>query len=107
MMGPGSRFTPWGHDTLALECDSHNKTAARIATIPGVRVWQDGDQEKTFLFDLSLFEKIAAIVKPRKRFQASEKQLANLAKGIPFPKLEQDAEGRVYSERIAGVAAFR
>jgi hypothetical protein len=41
---------------------------------------QDGDTEKSFLFDVSLFERVAQIVKPRKRRLLTETQLQALLK---------------------------
>jgi hypothetical protein len=77
--GPGFSIYPYGHNTLALEIDYHNPTAAKIAKIPGVRIHQDGDQEKTLLFDVSLFEQIAPLLKLRKKRLVSEAERARLA----------------------------
>src|SRR5262249_27981437 len=56
-----------GGDRLAVEIDYRPMTARRVAEIPGVELWQDGDHEKTFLFHIDLFPAVAAIVRPRKR----------------------------------------
>jgi hypothetical protein len=65
---------PYGGETLALQCDRRNQIANRVAAIPGVKLDQDGDleHEKTFIFDVALFDQIAAIVKPRKKHAASQ-----------------------------------
>jgi hypothetical protein len=70
---------PYGGTTLAVEIDYRPILAKAVAKVPGVRLYQDGDWEKTFLFDVSLFDQIAAIVKPRKRKQLSEEQRERLA----------------------------
>jgi hypothetical protein len=58
---------PFGEQMLAVEVDRHPSAAKRLAAIPGVRPFQDGDQEKTFIFDVSLFDTVVEIVKPRRR----------------------------------------
>jgi hypothetical protein len=58
---------PHGGDTPAVEVDYHPKVAKLLAALPGVALHQDGDGEKTFLFPVSLFEAVAAIVRPRRR----------------------------------------
>ena len=60
-------FYPHGGNRLAVTVDHHNRIAAMVQRLPGVEVWLDGDQEKTFLFHVDQFEEVAAIVKPRKR----------------------------------------
>jgi hypothetical protein len=77
--GPGFTIYQHGGTTLALEIDYHNKTAGRVAEIPGVRIHQDGDQEKTLLFDVTLFEQIAPLLKLRRRRLVSEAERARLA----------------------------
>ena len=52
----------------------------KLAALAGVRLWQDGNTEKTFLFDVSLFDQVARIVKPRKRYRPTETQLRALLK---------------------------
>ena len=44
----------------------HSKKANQVAAIPGVLVHQDGDDEKTFVFPVTLFPEIAAIVEPKR-----------------------------------------
>jgi hypothetical protein len=58
---------PAGGDRLAVEVDYHPHVARRLAAIPGVELWQDGDREKTFVFPVELFDVVAAVVQPRKR----------------------------------------
>jgi hypothetical protein len=77
--GPGFTIYPYGHDTLALECDYAYCTAKKVAAIPGVRLWQDGDREKTFLFDVALFDQVVAIVKPRRRRHLSEERKVKMS----------------------------
>ncbi len=58
---------PHGADRLAVEIDYHPKAARAIAALPGVKLHQDGDQEKTFLFPVAMFDQVAAVVQPRRR----------------------------------------
>src|SRR5262249_34671141 len=58
---------PHGGDLLAVEANYRPGIAKQVAALDGVRCVQDGDQEKTFVFPLDLFDSVAAIVKPRKR----------------------------------------
>src|SRR5262245_29563888 len=67
---------PHGKTVLAVEIDHHPHLAARVAAIPGVRLYQDGDHEKTFLFDVEAFDKVAEVVEPKKRRRLSEEQRA-------------------------------
>ena len=57
----------WGSQELAIDIDYHDQIANKVRAVPGVWLAHDGDREKTFVFDVSLFRQIAAIVLPRKR----------------------------------------
>jgi len=69
---------PHGPNTIAVEVDGRPKIAKRIAAIQGIRLHQDGDDEKTFTFDVSLFEQVAEIEKPRKRRHLSDEHREKL-----------------------------
>ncbi len=68
----------YGENLLAVQCDNRPSIAKRLAEL-GLRLVQDGDVEKTFVFPVELFEQVAAIVKPRRRRVLSEQQKAVLA----------------------------
>jgi hypothetical protein len=70
---------PQGGDMLAVEIDYRGPTARAVGALPGVRCHQDGDNEKTFVFHVDLFDQVAAIVKPRRRRVVSEEQRQRLA----------------------------
>jgi hypothetical protein len=70
---------PQGGTKLAVECDYHPQIVRQLASIPGVELTQDGDHEKTFVFDVSLIDQLAAIVKPRRRRRHTETNRARLA----------------------------
>ena len=67
---------PFGGDRLAVEVDGRREIARRLAAIPGVELWQNGDREKTLVFPLSLFDAVAALVKPKRRPRLSPEQRA-------------------------------
>ena len=59
---------------LAVEVDGRPGLVKKLAAIPGVELWQDGDGETTFRFDVARFEAVAAVVRPRKRRRLPEGQ---------------------------------
>jgi hypothetical protein len=71
--GPAGR-DPFGGDLLAVEIDGRPLLAKRLAAIAGVRLHQDGDREKTFVFPVGLFEQVAEVVLPRRRRRLSPEQ---------------------------------
>jgi hypothetical protein len=66
---------PFDAVTLAIEAVSR-RTAAKELDRLGLKVHQDAWDFKTFLFDVSQFDKVAAIVSPRKRRILTETQKA-------------------------------
>jgi hypothetical protein len=77
--GPGATIYPYGGTTLAIELNRRFQLANRLKALPGVTLYQDGNTEKTFLFDVSLFDQVAAIVSPRTKKVVSEEERARLA----------------------------
>jgi hypothetical protein len=83
--GRGITIYPHGGNVLAIEVDHRRNIAKALAALPGLKLWQDGD-EMTFLFDVALFPAVAEIVKPKRRPQytaeqrdANRRRLANYA----------------------------
>jgi len=87
--GKGVMIYPHGENLLAVQCDNRPSIAKRLADL-GLRLVQDGDAEKTFVFPVERFEEVAAIVKPRRRRLLTEEQRAMLA-SIRKPFLFQKA----------------
>ena len=56
-----------------------------MAAIPGVVIHQWGDEEKTLLFPVSLFDQVAAIVEPKQVKRLTEERRTKLVE-----------EGKVY-----------
>src|SRR5262245_54941426 len=77
--GPGATIYPFGGTILAIELNRRFQLANRLKALPGVALHQDGNTEKTFLFDVSLFDQVVAIVSPRTKRAVSEEQRARLA----------------------------
>ncbi len=67
---------PHGADRLAVEIDYHGSMAKRVAALPGVTLGQGGDNEHTYLFPLTVFASVAAIVKPKRRRRMTPEQKA-------------------------------
>ncbi len=72
----GAVIYPHGGDVLAVEIDYRPHLAKRLAAIPGVRLHQCGDGERTFLFPVDLFDQVAELVKPRRRRRLTQEQRA-------------------------------
>jgi hypothetical protein len=92
--GKGVTIYPHGGTRLAVEINYRLPLARKVAALEGVELYQDGDWEKTFLFDIALFEQVAALVKPRRRKHLTEEQrqqaLANLTPGSHGPRSSLD-----------------
>ena len=77
--GTGVCIYPHGGDKLAVQLDGRPGLTKKVAAIPGVELWQNGDGEKTFLFPVGRFTEVAAVVKPHRRRRLSAEQRAELA----------------------------
>jgi hypothetical protein len=86
---------PHGGDVLAVEVSY--ALAKRLAAL-GLKVHQDGDREKTFLFTVERFEEVAAIVKPKRRRRLSPEQAAKLAAAGAFSRFRAGVQS-ISSER--------
>ncbi len=70
---------PNGGDVLAGSIDGHPKMATRMRRLPCCRVHQDGDDgELTVLFNVADFDRVARIMRPRRRRQISETERERL-----------------------------
>jgi len=70
---------PHGGNILAVIVDGRPKVASQLRRLPCCSVLQDGDGESTFLFDVTHFPEVAAIVLPRRRRRASRAEWLRLA----------------------------
>jgi hypothetical protein len=70
--GRGVTVYPHGGSTLAVEVNNRRGVSARLAEL-GLTQHQDGDREKTFLLDVADFDRVAAVVRPRRRRHLSER----------------------------------
>jgi len=68
---------PFGGERLAVEIDGHSIIAAKLAVF--CQKWQDGETEKTFLFDVSEFATVARLVRPKLRRVLTPEQKERLA----------------------------
>jgi hypothetical protein len=83
---------PFGEGFLAVDVEHHPKSATRLAGIPGVRLHQDGDGEQSFVIPIGLFPEVARVVRPRRKYRSSPRQLANLMAGTPEVGLERSLD---------------
>jgi len=65
---------PYGGTKLAVSTDKAGAVAKRIKALPFAEVVQDGDDGANVVFDVSHFEEVARIMKPRRRRRLSPKQ---------------------------------
>ena len=77
--GRGVTIYPHGGDRLAVEVDGRPGLVKQLTALPGVGLWQDGDGEKTFVFEVGLFDAVAGVVRPHRRRRLSAEQRAELA----------------------------
>jgi hypothetical protein len=67
---------------LAVEVDGRPGLVKKLAAIPGVVLLQDGDEEKTFRFDVANFCRVAEVVRPHRRRRLSPERRADLARRL-------------------------
>ena len=85
--GTGVTVYPHGGTRLAVQCDNRKATAKRLEAIDGVTLHQDGDRDKTFVFDVSLWEQVRAVVRPRRnRRLCPERKAASARRRSAGPK---------------------
>jgi hypothetical protein len=65
---------PHGGTRLAVEVDGRAVTAGKLWSSDACTLHQDGDHQKTFTFDVSDFQVVAAIVMPRRKRRLTEAQ---------------------------------
>ena len=70
----GLTIYPHGGDWLAVEIDGHPYIAKRVQKLLGVALHQSGDQERTYVFPVSVFPSVAKIVEPKRRPRLSDEQ---------------------------------
>jgi hypothetical protein len=71
----GITIYPHGGTTLAVEVNGRPKRAFALRQL-GLTGHQDGDADKTFLFDAADFDRVAAVVRPhrRQRYTAAQRR---------------------------------
>lgn len=70
---------PHSDKLLGVATNGRGSLTQKIARLPGVEVVQDGDDGINAVFPASLFAKVAAIVKPKRKRQVSAKERERLA----------------------------
>ncbi len=69
---------PHGGKLLAASTNNRGPVAKRLMALPCTTVWQDGDDGVTVLFDVADFDKVAALMHPRRRRTATPRMRAHL-----------------------------
>jgi hypothetical protein len=67
---------PQGGSLLGASTDRRGPVANRLAALPCVRVIQDGDDGLNTLFDVTDFDEVAQVMKPRRRRRLTPDQRA-------------------------------
>jgi hypothetical protein len=73
---------PFKGSRLAVEVDGRPGLVKKLAAIPGVALWQNGDGEATLLFDVDDFRQVAEVVRPHRRRRLSPEGRAELARRL-------------------------
>lgn len=99
---------PFDGSTLAASVDGYPKIAGRLKNLPCCRMHQDGDfGELTVLFDMSDFDTVADVMKPRRRRRLSPEQrqaaVERLAKYAFKPARQSDSEAQIHTSRVPAV----
>jgi hypothetical protein len=99
MPGRWGIIYPHGGEMLAVEVDCHSKKANQVAAIPGVLVHQDGDDEKTFVFPVTVFPEVAAIVEPKRVKRLTEDRKAKLIEDGKPHQFQAGANGGILEQQ--------
>ena len=69
----------WDGTTLAASTNTSGSTAARLKTLAGVKVWQDGTDGCTVLFPVEVFDQVAELLKLRRRRRVTDEERKRLS----------------------------
>jgi hypothetical protein len=70
LRGRHGEIYPWGDGKLAVFATP--ALAVHLQAIPGLTLWTDGSDGKTFTFPVSALDAVALVIRPRKRRRLSE-----------------------------------
>src|SRR5438132_10059903 len=82
---------PHGRESLAVEVDGHPRIAKQVGAIPGIVLHQDGDDEKTFVFPVDLFDQVAPIVELKRVKRLTDEQKARLVEAGQVYQFQAEA----------------
>jgi hypothetical protein len=86
---------PVGGDVLAAEVLHHPGAAKKLRAMKGVGVFNEGDDGVTVRFPAALFDRVAAVLRPRKRRRLSEEQRRASAERLARVRPKGPAEPEV------------
>jgi hypothetical protein len=91
LRGRHGEIYPWGAGQLAVFATP--TLAVHLRAIPGLTLWTDGSDGKTFTFPVAALDAVARVIRPRKRPQLSPERrqqlagrMANVRAAKPGPK---------------------
>jgi len=90
---------PYGHDRLAVDVDHHPIIAMRLTVLGCCELVQDGDDEKTFAFDVADFDTVAEIIRPYLRRQLSDEERQKTGERLRNYQFKSRSETQITSPR--------
>ena len=60
--------------TLLGVATNSRATGLKLAKLPGVEIWQDGSDGMNLVFPAHVFDKVASVVRPKRKRQLGEEQ---------------------------------
>ena len=98
---------PHGRDVLAASTNTRGGIARKLAALDCTEVIQDGSDGVNARFDVRDFERVAELLKPRRRRRLTVEQrraaAERLAKYAFKPARQSDSEARIHTSRVPPV----
>ena len=85
---------PHGGDRLAAEIEGRPRTARRLRELPCTEVFPDGNNDLAVTFDARDFEKVAELIKPRRRRRVSEENRRKASERMRRLNQQKPSPGR-------------
>lgn len=88
---------PQGGTKLAAEVDRHPTAARALQKMAGVEQTQEGDLEleNTFVFDVSLFDQVGEVLKPKRRRVLTAEHKAKAVAALALAKRQAETTAKV------------
>lgn len=86
-------ITPYGDNELIASTFRRGPTATKLAALPCVTPWQDGDDGVSVRFDAKDFKAVAAVMKPRRRRRLTPEHRAKLVAASAAYRFKPASDG--------------